>query len=64
MFAWTAENVITCVAVAGMPDEPSTLPVALDVVSDALRDQTRHSRWARCPAHHEEDIAGSSWSTG
>ncbi len=34
MFAWTAEKVITSMAVAGVPDESSALAVALSVVSD------------------------------
>jgi hypothetical protein len=38
MFAWAAEKVITSMAVAGVPDEPS----ALGVVSDALRDLGRN----------------------
>jgi len=31
MFAWTAEKVITSMAVAGVPDESSALAVALSV---------------------------------
>ncbi len=38
MFAWTAEKVITGMAVAGVPDESSALTVALSVVSEALRN--------------------------
>jgi len=38
MFAWTAEKVITSMAVAGVPDDSSALAAALNVLSDALRD--------------------------
>jgi hypothetical protein len=37
-YAWTAEKLITSMAVAGVPDEPSALAVALSVVSEALRN--------------------------
>ena len=38
MFAWTAEKVITSMAVDGVRDQSSALAAALSVLSDALRD--------------------------
>ena len=37
MFAYTAQKVITSMAVAGTPDECSAVAVALAVASEALR---------------------------